>query len=125
MRASVPAACFWLLPCLAVVPLVVCVACASGERVLPHPSIERMWNDFIEMPGERALAIAGDPNRGYWVGAAAGGEASQAEAEESALARCRERRRARRMQEPCLLYAVGSHIVWESGALVPSRIRRP
>jgi hypothetical protein len=65
------------------------------------------------MPPERALALAGDPGR-RWVGAAAGGHASQIEAEESAVAECKRRRAARRMRAPCRLYATGDEFVWET-----------
>lgn len=86
-------------------------ACATGSRTEPHPGIASLWRDFLNMPPERALALAGDPDRA-WVGAAGGGYASQIEAEESALAKCRRRRAARRMQAPCRLYATGREIVW-------------
>jgi hypothetical protein len=61
---------------------------------------------------ERALAIAGDPRGDRWVTGASGGHPSSAEAQESALLQCRMRRVARRLQEACVLYAVGDEIVW-------------
>lgn len=87
------------------------LACA-GERVPPHRGIDLLWGDYVEMPEARALAVAGDPNH-LWVGAAAGGAASQSDAEREALERCQRRRVARRMQAPCLLYASGDEIVWK------------
>jgi hypothetical protein len=86
-------------------------ACATKSRSEPHPGIGSLWRDFLEMPPERALALAGDPDR-VWVGAASGGHASQLEAEESVLAGCRRRRADRRMRAPCRLYASGGEIVW-------------
>ncbi len=74
--------------------------------------MERIWREFVALPNERALALAGDPAR-QWVAAASGGYASPTEAEEGALAECRRRRAARRMQAPCLLYAKGDEIVWK------------
>jgi len=87
------------------------VACATQSRSEPHPGVASLWRDFLAMPPERALALAGDPDR-RWVGAAGGGHASQIEAEQSVLAECRRRRAARRMQAPCRLYATGGEIVW-------------
>ncbi len=94
---------------------VLLVTCESNPRVRsePHPAISSLWRSFLEMPRERALALAGDPER-QWVAGAAGGHASQLEAEESALVECRKRRRARRIQAPCRLYATGDEIVWPS-----------
>jgi hypothetical protein len=74
--------------------------------------MEKLWREYLAMPAERALAIAGDPER-RWVGAASGGHGSPSEAEEGALVACRRRRAARRMQAPCLLYARGDQIVWK------------
>ena len=86
---------------------------ASTTRDAPHPGIESLWRQFVEIPLPRALAIAGDPDR-EWVGAAAGGAgASQIEAEQSALLECRRRRVARRLLAPCRFYATGSEIVWQ------------
>jgi len=70
-----------------------------------------MWREYVEMPDERAFALAGDPHR-VWVGAAGGGYATREIAEESVIAECMQRRAARRMQEPCRLYATGDEIVW-------------
>lgn len=43
---------------------------------------------------------------------ASGGHAKLEEAEAEALAQCRIRRAARRMQAACVLYAVEDEIVW-------------
>jgi hypothetical protein len=84
-------------------------ACAGG--VGPPRSLAPLWRDYEKMPAERALAIAGDPAR-RWVGAASGGYPTREMAEESVVAECMRRRSARRMQQPCRLYAVGDEIVW-------------
>jgi hypothetical protein len=60
------------------------------------------------------MAIAGDPRRDRWVVGASGGHASPSEAAADALLRCRLRREARRIQDACVLYAVGDEIVWTS-----------
>ena len=86
-------------------------ACAAPLRSAPHPGIDSLWSSYLEMGEERALALAGEPDR-IWVGAASGGHASRREAEESVLAKCWQRRAARRLQDPCRLYATGGEIVW-------------
>jgi hypothetical protein len=43
---------------------------------------------------------------------AAGGYTSALDAGQTALEQCRVRRQARRLQEACVLYAVGDEIVW-------------
>ena len=86
-------------------------ACA-GNRVPAHPKLDRVWRSYTKLPAQRALAVAGDPRRA-WVSAAVGGADTQEGADERALAECRVRRRARRMQSPCRVYARGDAIVWE------------
>ena len=71
-----------------------------------------VWRDFLALPEERALAIAGDPLRTNWVTGAAGGHASREEALEAALGECGRRRLRHRMRAPCQPYAVGAEIVW-------------
>jgi hypothetical protein len=87
------------------------VACAS-EGPKPHPRLVEAWQGYQELPAERALAIAGDPRTNRWVTGASGGHPTSLEAQESALAHCAVRRGARRLQEACVLYAVGDAIVW-------------
>jgi hypothetical protein len=70
-----------------------------------------LWREYVKMPDERAFAVAGDPQR-LWVGAAAGGYATREMAEDAVVAECTRRRNARRMQEPCRLYAIGDEVVW-------------
>ena len=96
-----------LAACAALPP----VACATEARTRPHRGIAALWRDFQDMPPQRALALAGDPDKN-WVAASSGGHASRREAEETVLATCRRRRVARRMQAPCRLYASGDEIVW-------------
>jgi hypothetical protein len=98
-----------LLACAALLSL----ACASEGSRAPHPGIAELWRDYRAMPHQRALVLAGDPDR-VWVGGASGGHASRSEAKESALAECMQRRAQRRLQAPCRVYAVGDEIVWES-----------
>jgi hypothetical protein len=78
----------------------------------PHPHLSPIWRDYLEMPAERALAIAGDPRRDRWVAGSSGGHETRERAEAEALLQCRIRRGRRRMQEPCVLYAVGDEILW-------------
>jgi len=97
-----------LLACVALLPL----GCKTSVREGPHEGIASIWRDYLEMAPERALAIAGNPDR-HWLAAASGGHASRDEAEEAVLIECRARRAVRRMQAECRLYATGSEIVWK------------
>lgn len=94
-----------------VISILVLSGCAS-DGPTPHPELTRTWREFLALPAERALAIAGDPRRGSWVTASSGGHATRDEAVAEALLRCQIRREARRMQAECVLYGVGSEIVW-------------
>ena len=85
--------------------------CTGTPRVPPHAGMDEMWRKYSKLPPKRALAVAGDPNS-LWVGAAAGGAHSQADAADRALEECRRRRGKRRMQAPCLVYAAGDTILW-------------
>jgi hypothetical protein len=87
------------------------LACASVSGS-PNPDLARVWRDFLALPEQRALAIAGDPRRDRWVSGSSGGHASLEDAEEGALAECRRWRAQRRMQDACQTYAVGEEVVW-------------
>jgi len=87
------------------------LGCVSrGPR--PHPSLVRLWQQYTELPNERAFAVAGDPGRPRWVAGLSAGHATVAEAEAGALRECGQRRRRQRMRAACVLYAVGDEIVW-------------
>jgi hypothetical protein len=87
------------------------LACAS-DGASPHPDLDPAWRDFLALPAERALAIAGDPRRDRWVAGASGGHATRGQAEAEALSECQRRRAIRRLRAACTLYAVGDEIVW-------------
>ena len=89
------------------------LACASSGPGPPEP-LKRLWREYLELPEQRALVIAGDPETSRWVAGASGGQASAEDAEQAALAECRRRRVLRRMRAPCLPYAVGDEIVWKA-----------
>jgi hypothetical protein len=87
------------------------LACATPSP--SPPALAPIWRDYLALKDERALAIAGDPRQGdRWVAGLAGGETTRQNAEAEALAACRTRRAARRFQAECVLYAVGTEIVW-------------
>jgi hypothetical protein len=88
------------------------LACTSSGVDEPHRGVRSLWRHFVTLPEMRAMAIAGDPVR-IWVGAAVGDEPTAAAAEAAALAACREKRIAARIQTPCRLYAMGDEIVWD------------
>jgi len=90
---------------------VMLLACVS-DGASPHPDLASVWRDYQALPAQRALALAGDPERDRWVTGASGGHATHETAEAEALAQCRIRRAARRMRAACVLYAVGDEIVW-------------
>jgi len=90
--------------------LILC-SCTTPIRSEPHAGLQRLWHDYRAMPDERALVLAGNPDR-VWVAGVSGGHESQREAEERALEICVTRRAARRLQAPCRLYASGDTIVW-------------
>jgi len=87
------------------------LACAS-QGASPHPDLARVWRDFLALPAQRALAIAGDPGRDRWVTGYSGGHATRDAAEAEALSECQTRRGINRIQAECVLYAVGDEIVW-------------
>jgi len=85
-------------------------ACASSSPA--HRELAPIWRDYRALPAERALAIAGELRHDQWVAGASGGHASRDDAEAAALAECSRRRAQRRMQAPCVLYAIGDEVVW-------------
>ena len=108
MRRGTTTAASWLVM---VVALPLLFGCAT-ELSSPHENLIRVWREYLEMPGQRALAIAGDPRRSRWVAASSGGHATPGAAQQDALRACRVRRGIRRLQPACVLYAVGDQIVW-------------
>ena len=87
-----------------------CLSACAERQQLPYPDLRGLWVRFLELPDERALAIAGD-GRVRWIGEISGGHPSRAEAEQSALAACNEKRLRRRMRAACRVYAVGDEVV--------------
>lgn len=85
---------------------------ATAASGLPQRQLGRVWHDYRALPEQRALVVAGDLRRQRWVSGASGGHASAADAEEAALQECKRRRALRRIQAPCLVYAVGDEVVW-------------
>lgn len=88
------------------------LAACANQITSPHPDLAAAWQDFVALPAQRAMAIAGDPRRDRWVVGISGGHAARTEAEAEALNECRRMRGMRRMQAECVLYAVGDEIVW-------------
>ncbi len=86
--------------------------CASPSSP-SHPKLRAIWHDYRALPEHRALSIAGDLSRSRWVAGATGGHASPADAEAASLRECRRRRAQERMQDACVLYAIGDEVVWD------------
>jgi hypothetical protein len=97
---------------VAVVGAALLAGCTARDAIPPHRELQPLWREYSALPGERALAVAGELRQDRWVAGASGGEASRGEAEARALGECRRRRLEQRMQAPCLLYAVGDEVVW-------------
>jgi len=91
---------------------VLAIPSCAGPRVPPHPHLDRMWRQYVELPDERAMVVGGDPRR-LWVGASAAGAQTMEEAVERATVACKARRVARRVPGLCRTYALGDEIVWE------------
>ena len=85
----------------------------SGVSGLPR-GFDKLWNEYREMPDERAMAIAGDPEH-LWVAGATGGHRTREAALEAALAECERRRLVRRVVSLCRLYAVGERKILAHG----------
>ena len=88
------------------------LAGCESSGATPHPNLRRVWKDFLELPRERALAIAGDPRRNHWISDASAGHRTRDEATAAALEECARHRQLRRMQAPCEIYGVDDEIVW-------------
>ena len=97
---------------LVIVAALVVSACAASPRRSAHP-LERtsLWMRYADLADARALALAGDPDI-FWVAGVAAGLDSAAEAQQEAMSACQQRRKQRRMKAQCMMYAVGSKVVW-------------
>lgn len=100
----------WLLLLLLLLVAAAGVACESSEQQ-PHRALVPLWREYEQLPGHRAMAIAGRPER-TWVAGMSANLPTPAEAEKEALAECGRRRLDRRLRVPCLLYAVDDEIVF-------------
>lgn len=79
-----------------------------GIPLRPRTRFESEWRRYLNLPGEKALAIAGD-RQGLYVSGHAYGHPSAAAAITEALERCEQRRSDRRVPSQCQLYAVGNN----------------
>lgn len=88
--------------------------CASWGRPIGMPLRNKSrftaeWNRYKEMPGFKALAVAGDLDRTY-VSGWTSNCCEQQTAIADALQHCEQRRRDRRIRDECRVYAVGNEI---------------
>ena len=67
------------------------------------------WRDYQNLPGEKAIAVAGD-REGRYVCGIGYGAASTDTAVREALERCEQRRADRRITDACRTYAVGDSL---------------
>jgi hypothetical protein len=87
------------------------VGCVGDGKPRPHDGVRKFWTDYEKLARVKAIALAGDPNH-RWVAGASGGEPTWEAAEAAAMAECNQRRRLRRITDPCRMYARGNKIVW-------------
>jgi hypothetical protein len=67
------------------------------------------WRDYLTLPEEKAIAVAGDVE-GLYVSGVAHGLTSAEAAVREAVARCERRRADRWIAAPCRPYAVGNRL---------------
>lgn len=99
--------------CAALLLLGACVGTPSDGP--PHRQLDALWAEYSELPGYRAIAIAGQLRSNRWVAGVTGGHASAEAARDVAMRECGKRRSQKRMQAPCQLYAIGDEVVWQGG----------
>lgn len=81
---------------------------AIGVRLRRETRFESEWRRYRDLPGEKALALAGD-RHGRYVSGQAYGHSSLTAAITGALERCEQRRSDRRITFECQVYAVGNN----------------
>jgi hypothetical protein len=91
--------------------------CASWGRPIGIPlrnktRFESEWKGYRELPGYKALAVAGDLGATY-VSGWTSEYYEQQKATADALKSCEERRRDRRIAGECRVYAIGDEIFQE------------
>jgi hypothetical protein len=80
-----------------------------GIEMRNKTRFESEWQAYLDLPGPKALAVAGDLDGVYASGFAAGASNEQ-EATDQALRDCDDRRADRRIADPCQTYAIGDRI---------------
>lgn len=81
-----------------------------GVRLEKMPRFDWEWGRYLEIPGCKSLAVAGNPEGVYVSGVASESESLE-EAIGEALALCDARRADRGVDEVCQIYAVGDRPV--------------
>ena len=81
-----------------------------GVPLRTTTQFESEWRSYQRLTGLKALAVAGDLN-GVYVSGFAWGYPIQRLANQEALENCEERRRDRRVEDACRLYATGDDLV--------------
>lgn len=90
-----------------------------GVRLMKMTRFDWEWGRYLDFPGPKSLAVAGNP-RGVYVSGVASRSESLEEAIGEALALCDVRRAERRVEDECHTYAVGDRPVvpghaWRTG----------
>jgi hypothetical protein len=88
-----------------------------GLKLAERTRFEVLWERYTRLPGNKAFALAGDPE-GINATGLVYGLGSTDEARDKALDYCEEQRRVRRIDDPCLVFAVDDHVL---AARLPAR----
>ena len=91
------------------------IGCVPAGRPIGIPlrnktQFQSEWKDYLTLPGEKSLAVAGNLD-GVYASGHGQGAASTASAVREALARCELRRLDRHIPAECETYAVGNQQV--------------
>jgi hypothetical protein len=91
------------------------MGCVPASRPIGIPlrhktQFQSEWKDYLTLPGEKSLAVAGNLD-GVYVSGHGRGAPSTDSAVREALARCEQRRLDRHIPRECETYAVGNQKV--------------
>lgn len=100
--------CRCLIFALCLLPVLSCYRSPRpiGVKLRKRTQFESEWKAYLKLSPFKSLAVAGDLN-GVYVSGFAHDAATQELADEEALQHCEQRRRDRRIDDPCRTYAVG------------------
>lgn len=86
---------------------------AHSSGIPTTAGFQELLDRYARKPERRALAIAADID-GRWAFGDSQNFASQAEANDAAMAYCIKYRNQLGLHEPCQLYAIGNEVIWQA-----------